>query len=159
MDPNQLQAIADRFQIEDVLARYCTALDSKRWAMLADVFAPDGVAEFGDLGGRHEGPHAIAEFVRSVLGGLDASQHLLGNEVVSVDGNRAVATCYFQAQHFLVSANGGNTYLVGGIYDDELVRTSEGWRIALRRLTPTWYDGNTGVVSEAAARLAAELQA
>jgi len=154
MDPIELQGIADRFQIEDVLARYCTALDSKQWEMLTEVFAPDGVAEFGDLGGRHEGPRSIAEFVSSILGGLDASQHLLGNEVVRVSGDRAKATCYFQAQHLLVSANGGNTYLVGGIYDDELVRTPEGWRIALRQLTPTWYDGNAGVFTEATARLA-----
>lgn len=156
MDTNDIQALSDRLEIVDVLTRYCTALDSRRWDLLADVFAPDGIAEFGDLGGRHEGPAAVAEFVRSVLGGLDASQHLLGNQVVRLDGDRAEATCYFQAQHLLVSANGGNTYLVGGTYDDELVRTPAGWRISLRRLTPTWYDGNAGVFTEAAARLAGE---
>jgi hypothetical protein len=154
MNPNELQVIADRIEIEDVLTRYCTALDSRRWDLLSEVFAPDGVAEFGDLGGRHEGPAAIGSFVASVLAGLDASQHLLGNEVVRVSGDRAEATCYFQAQHFLVSPNGGNTYLVGGTYDDELVRTPAGWRITLRRLTPTWYDGNAGVFTDAAARLA-----
>ncbi len=154
MEPDKLSAIVDRTEIVDVMTRYSTALDSRRWDLLEEVFAPDGVAEFGSLGGRHEGPGAIAAFVQTVLGGLDASQHLLGNQVVRLDGDRADATCYFQAQHMLVSANGGNTYLVGGTYDDEFVRTPSGWRIALRRLTPTWYDGNAGVFVEAAGRLA-----
>lgn len=147
-------AVADRLDIYEVLSRYSYALDSRDWDALADVFAADGVAEFGELGGRHEGPAAIASFVRSVLEGLDASQHLIGSQSAQVDGDRATARCYFQAQHVIVGASGGNCYLVGGTYEDELVRTPDGWRIALRRLVPSWYDGNAGVFTEAAARLA-----
>lgn len=153
-DMPDLRSLADHLEIRDVLTRYATALDSGEWELLSDVFTADGVAEFGDLGGRHEGVGAIAAFVRSVLEGLDASQHLIGNESVLLDGDRAKARCYFQAQHFVVSANGGNCYLVGGTYEDELVRTPAGWRISLRRLVPTWFDGNAGVVAEAAARAA-----
>lgn len=149
----RLAELVDRERIVDVLYRYATALDDRDWELLASCFTEDAVADFLELGGVNEGREAIVELCRSVLSGLDASQHLIGNPRVSLDGDRATATCYVQAQHLLVSASGGDTYLVGGTYRDRLLRTEHGWRIEHRTLEATWQDGNAGVFAEAAARL------
>jgi 3-phenylpropionate/cinnamic acid dioxygenase small subunit len=149
-----LQLIADRLAIVDVLHRYATGLDSRAWDLLASAFTEDGVADYGELGGVNRGPEAIVALCRGALQGLDASQHIIANEVIEVDGDTARARCYFQAQHVCVGTEGGDTYMVGGTYEDELVRTPEGWRIRHRTLVPSWTEGNPGVFEAGAARLA-----
>ena len=147
--------VQDHLDIVQLHHRYAWSLDHRDWAMLEDCFVPDGEVDYGALGGQLKGAAAIAEFCRQVLAGLDASQHLIGNTMVDVDGDRSTATCYFQAQHVFVSDNGANTYIVAGTYTDELVRSDGTWRIARRVLTPMWRDGNPNVFAEAAARSAA----
>jgi hypothetical protein len=56
----------------------------------------------------NDGREAIVERCQLALGGLDSSQHLLGNHWVEVDG-AARAGCHLQAQHYLVSPSGLNT--------------------------------------------------
>jgi hypothetical protein len=46
----------------------------------------------------------------------------------------------------LAGTEGGDNYIVGGTYEDRLVRTGAGWRIAHRVMTQTWTEGNPGVV-------------
>lgn len=144
----------DREQIEDLLVRYATALDSRDWELLAACFTADGVTDYGEFGGVNTGSAAIVALCRGVLAGLDASQHIITNMVIAAEGDTGTAVCYFQAQHVFRGTAGGDNYLVGGTYRDRLVRTSEGWRIAHRTLEPTWMDGNAAVFEAAAARLA-----
>lgn len=150
----RLQELEDRLAITDVLYQYATGLDSRDWDQLARCFTKDGVADFLEFGGVNEGREAIVALCSGVLAGLDSSQHLIGNPRVRLDGDRAEADCYFQAQHFLTSPAGGNTYSVGGRYADRLRRTEAGWQIEHRTLLCDWQDGNAGVFTEAAARLA-----
>ncbi len=151
----RLQALEDREQIRDQLVSYGLALDAHDWDRLRTVFAPDAVADYGELEGRNEGIDEIIAACHRALVGLDGSQHLIANLDVRVDGDSATATSYLQAQHYLVSASGVNTFVVGGTYRDELIRTPEGWRIRFRSLTPTWTDGNAAIFTEAYARLVA----
>lgn len=150
----RLGELEDRLAITDVLYQYATAIDTRDWDLLRICFTSDGVADFLEFGGVNEGRDAIVALCGGVLSGLDSSQHLIGNPRISLDGDRATSTCYFQAQHFLTSPAGGNTYLVGGRYADRHRRTEEGWQIEHRTLHGDWQDGNAGVFTEAAARLA-----
>lgn len=145
---------ADRRAIDDVLYRYAHALDFREWELMDEVFAPDAVADFLELGGVHEGREAIVSFVAAALTGLDATQHIIATPRVLLDGDRATATCYLQAQHVFRGAPGGDHFLVGGHYVDELVRTPEGWRITHRTLHMTWSEGNADVFAAGAERLA-----
>lgn len=148
-----LQQLADRREIDDVLFTYAQALDAHEWERLREVFTADAVADFLELGGANEGLEAITALVAGALGGLDASQHLIGTPTAVVDGDTATATCYLQAQHVFDGAEGGDQYLVGGTYVDKLVRTGEGWRIRHRTLHATWTAGNPDVFAAGAARL------
>jgi 3-phenylpropionate/cinnamic acid dioxygenase small subunit len=153
---DRIGRLEDRLEITDVLYQYATGLDNREWDVLADCFTDDATCDFLEFGGVNEGKEAIVALCSGVLSGLDSSQHLVGNPRVSLDGDRATSSCYFQAQHFLVSPGGGNAYLVGGRYEDRLRRTEAGWKIEFRTLYCTWQDGNAGVFTEAAARLAAK---
>ena len=140
------RTVADRLAIADLMALYCTALDSKDWRLLEQVFTPDAVCDYGATGVPH-GLDEITETVSRTLAPTDATQHLLGNVTAEVTGDTAVASAYLQAQHVRAGAEGGDTYLIGGRYDDELARTDAGWRITRRTLTRMWSTGNRGVVT------------
>jgi 3-phenylpropionate/cinnamic acid dioxygenase small subunit len=139
---NELQQLVDRAEISDLLAAYSTAIDTQDWAGLAAVFTPDAECDYGTLGNPH-GPDEIAGLVSRTLTGLDATQHLVGNVVVHVDGDRATAECYLIAQH----VRGDRHYLLGGRYSDRVVRTPQGWRIAHRTLHRGWATGDRSVLA------------
>lgn len=143
-DAPSLALLLDERAIVAVVTRYCRALDTKDWAALDTVFLPDADA---DLASTAEliGRDAIVQRIRTALSHLDDSQHLVGNHEVTVAGDTATHRCYLQAQHVRHAAVGGPNYLVGGRYEDRLVRTADGWRIAYRTLVVMWTDGNVAV--------------
>jgi 3-phenylpropionate/cinnamic acid dioxygenase small subunit len=139
-DPSRLRQ--DRQAIVDLTIRYTWALDTRHWDDLDEVFLPEATAHLTeDLTGRD----AIKQRIRRALEPLDASQHMISNHQVVVDGDRASCRCYLQAQHVRHAAPGSPNFIVAGRYEDQLVRTSHGWRIAHRALVIMWTDGNPSV--------------
>jgi SnoaL-like domain len=151
----RLAQLEDREEITDLLYRYSSAIDGRDWDLLRGCFVPDGTADYREFGAATEGIESVVAMCDRVLSGLDASHHLIGNPRITLEGDRATSTCYVQAQHFLASKMGANTLMAGGRYEDELVRTADGWRIVKRVMFTTWTTGNVGVFTEAAERLAA----
>ncbi len=142
-DETQTRALADHAAIVDLAVRYCWALDERNFDDLRQVFTPDATATLGGVD--CAGIDAIIERVDRALTPLDASMHLVGSHQVAVDGDRATARCYLHAQHVRRGTEGGDNFVVAGIYDDRLVRTADGWRIAHRTLSTVWTDGNPEV--------------
>ena len=60
--------------------------------------------------------------------------HRLTNQVITVDGDRAEARTYVDGLIMFGDAGSGVNAI--GFYDDDIVRTAAGWRIARRRFTP-----------------------
>jgi len=145
--PRNLEALLDERDICALLDRYAHALDEKDWSMLRTCFTEDAVALYGEALGRKDGYAAIEEACRGALERLDSSQHMLSNKEVVIDGDRATSRCYLQAQHTKAGTAGGDNLTIGGIYLDEIVRTSEGWRIAQRELRILWQEGNQAVLA------------
>ena len=139
-----VQALLDERDIVQVALRYCRALDTKNWALLDDVFVADATAELGSPV-QLVGIEAIRGRIRTALELLDDSQHLVGNHEVVLDGDTATHRCYLQAQHVRQAATGGPNYIVAGRYEDRVVRTDAGWRIAHRTLVVMWTEGNLAV--------------
>jgi 3-phenylpropionate/cinnamic acid dioxygenase small subunit len=142
---DELQDLRDRMAIGDLLARYSAALDQREWELLGEVFLPDATCDYGALG-HPRGIAGITALIRGTIGDLDATQHLVGNVVVRVDGDEATADCYLISQHIRAGTPGGDHYLLGGRYADRVVRTPAGWRIAHRTLHRMWTMGNREVV-------------
>lgn len=134
----------DRLEIIELTHRYCWALDSKDLDLLDTVFLPDATAELRSA--PLEGRDAIRARIRAAATALDATQHTVTNHMVTIDGDRATSRCYLHSQHVREGTEGGDLYVIAGRYEDELVRTPDGWRIAFRRLVGVWTDGNLAVV-------------
>ncbi len=139
-----IQTLLDERDIHQVVTRYCRALDTKDWAALDDVFAPDATGDLAS-GSTLVGIDAIRDRIRNALHLLDDSQHLVGNHEIAVDGDTATHRCYLQAQHVRRAAVAGPNYIVAGRYEDQLARTAVGWRITHRTLTVMWTEGNAAV--------------
>lgn len=145
-----VQGLADRAEIIDLCVRYARALDSRDWALLSTCFDPHVSVQYGGLG-PIEGFEAVEKVCRDALEPLAASQHLLGNFSVEVDGDDASCECYLQAQHVRPGLPGGDKYIVAGRYTDRLQRRPTGWRITQRKLDVVWTDGNSAVLGTSSA--------
>ena len=137
---------SDRSSIIDLAVRYTWALDTKDLEGLRDVFAPDATATL--RGVECEGVDQIIARIGGAILRLDHTQHLVGNHLVTVDGDGGTHRCHLQSQHVLAGCEGGDNYIVGGYYDDRVVRTTDGWRIAHRLMQQTWTEGNPSVVKK-----------
>ena len=137
-----MQMLVDRAAIVDITHRYCWALDTKDWAVLDTVFTPDATADLTvDLVGREQ----ILQRIKNALTPMDDTQHMVANHQIILDGDSATCRCYLQAQHVRKAAHGGPNFIIAGRYEDQLQRTSEGWRIVFRRLVVMWTEGNPAV--------------
>jgi hypothetical protein len=135
---------SDEQAIIDIAVAYTWALDTKQLAELRSVFTADATADLNGVA--CAGVDAIIARIERPLSRLDATQHLVGNHQVQIDGDTATHRCHLQSQHVKRGTAGGDNFLIGGVYEDRLARTPDGWRITHRTLTPVWTDGNPAVV-------------
>lgn len=123
----------DRQDISELLVRYATGIDRRDWALFRTVFTDDCELDYGEIGA-WKGVDAVAQFMEQVHAPAGHTMHRLSNQAITVDGDTAVARTYVDALIMI----GDNSNGVNGIgfYDDEIIRTVDGWRIARRRFTP-----------------------
>ena len=122
----------DEQQIGDVLVRYATGIDRRDWTLFRSVFTEDCELDYGDIGTWH-GADAVVDFMTAAHDMAGPTLHRITNAVVSVDGDAATARAYVDA--LIMAQDNSSGVNAAGFYDDELVRTAVGWRIARRRFT------------------------
>jgi hypothetical protein len=122
---------ADKERIAEVLIRYATGIDSKDWALLRSCWTEDVDADYGEVG-RFSGADAITDLMKRLHGAMGPTYHRLSNLAIAVDGERATARSYVHALLQAIADDAASWVEAVGHYDDELVRTADGWRIARR---------------------------
>ena len=127
-----LQEISDRIEIQDLLARYTHAIDRRDWDALDGVFTPDAHIDYSAMGGAAGGLAEIKEFLAGAMPMFENSQHLLGSSVVDIDGDTATARTICHNPMVLHGGDDPHLLVCGLWYQDKLVRTPAGWRIAER---------------------------
>ena len=112
----------DHVAISDLLARYCLLLDLDDVGGWVALFTPDASYEvYGRSFDGHDG-------LRRMLAGAPGGLHLGGPPVIEmVDDDHA------RTLHNLLFVDRTDGTSRGAVYDDDLVRTGDGWRIARRR--------------------------
>jgi hypothetical protein len=124
-----LQEISDRLEIADLVARYSTLVDGRRWDELDALFAPEAVLDYTATGAIRGTLPELKAFFAAMLPAFAATQHLTGAMTVVLDGDRATArTPCFNP----MVVDDEHVFFVGLWYDDVLVRTEGGWRFAER---------------------------
>jgi len=120
----------DHVEISQLLARYCLTLDHDDVDGWVALFTPDATYEvYGRVWDGHEG-------LRRMMTGAPGGLHLGGPPVIRMlDPDRA------ETRQNLLFVDRADGTLRGAVYTDELIRTSDGWRIARRRCQFITRDG------------------
>jgi 3-phenylpropionate/cinnamic acid dioxygenase small subunit len=151
-----LEELADWHAVHDLSLRYAEAVDQRNWPALRAVFTERVAVDFSSV--THSPPTgevAASEWVASVratIDGFTATQHLIGNHRIVLDGDRGRYGAYVQAQHWMAT---DRWYLVGGRYENVVRRDGGEWRISAITVHQQWDAGDRSLFREAA-RLVAE---
>jgi hypothetical protein len=138
-----LQEISDRIEIDDLLIRYTASIDGKDWELLDTVFTPDAQIDYVSSGGIAGAYPEVREWLGKALAIFPMTIHSITNSQIELDGDRATGRTLVSNPMQLPKPDGGSSiFTVYAYYHDELVRTAEGWRIAVRREEQLLLDGD-----------------
>jgi hypothetical protein len=119
--------VRDAETLRGLLAVFAAATDGRHWDVIRALLTPDAHG-YGVDGG----PEPIVARMQSHLGGVGATQHLLGNHRVQVEGDAARTLTYARVHHVGAGPMAGSFYECLGEYDDRWLRTAHGWQINRR---------------------------
>jgi len=125
-----LAEISDRLEIQQLLVDYSSAIDKRRFDDLDRVFTADAYIDYTAMGGIDGRYPEVKAWLAGVLPNFPAYYHMLGNFDVRIDGDTATSrTVCFNP----MKVNDDGQILFCGLwYDDEFVRTPQGWRMTRR---------------------------
>lgn len=134
---NSVDTTADVLAIHQLVALHGHLVDDRAHDRLGELFTPDAVYDVSALGqgvvhgldGFRALSESFADDERNPV-----AHHVTNVIVTSVDGDRAAV----RSKAFGVLRDGRTGSVV---YDDEVVRTADGWRIAARRVRPAQVPG------------------
>lgn len=145
-DPSRVVSVEDRLAVQELTARYAHYVDNGLGEAWASTFTPDGVLEYHGI--PVCGHEELAAFASQDLGFYPT--HFVGNSIMV-----QVAPDLIHARSMVVVAirskneapvvvhdmtiDAPTETLGVGVYDDEIVKTEQGWRFRFRRA------GSTGV--------------
>lgn len=132
----------DSAEIRDVIERYAAGADLRDPASVAALFTEDGVMEVWLEPGSgssivRSGRAEIAESI-GFLDRYRHTQHVIGNCVIEVTGDKAHGETHCTAHHVTGSGADGSDRTLYIRYSDDFVRVDGGWRIARRELRTQW---------------------
>lgn len=132
----------DYDEIEQLYARYNQGVDLRSAEMWLGVFADDGIFQFRDE--KYVGQTELAEYrsrtFARTAGGPDI-RHWNGSIVITPTPAGARGRAYWI---MLDVSSAVPTEVASGHYDDEFVKTPDGWRIKVR----TGYSDPTSVATQ-----------
>ncbi len=131
----------DTSAIIGIINLYGFAVDTQYWDLFDRIFTADVEADFSATAHWPD----RASFKRDFAlfhAPFDSTQHAMLNHLVRVDGDKAHAFTYGNWRLIRKAVDGDPRWDGTGWYDDELVRTAEGWRISRRVCRIIGWSGN-----------------
>ena len=133
------EEMSDRLELQDLLIRYSEAIDRREFDELDAIFVPDAYIDYRDTGGIDGQYPQIKEWLAETLPTyFERNAHMLGLPAIKLAGDTATARTFCFNPMVLKGAK-PKVMQVGVWYDDEFVRTADGWRIS-RRVEDKLYD-------------------
>ncbi len=155
------QDLMDRAHITDHVLKYATGIDRHQWDLYRSIFADTVLFDFSSWSGQPAAEMSADDWVagvRATLEPFDATQHVLTNFAIEIEGDDATCTCYMAAHHHLVEGDVREMHSIGGYYVHRLRRGNDpvdgGWLIHATQLNVTWEMGDRGLFERAALRSA-----
>ncbi len=130
----------DRFKIIETMNKYAIGIDTKDYSLFRSIFLDDvKVKVIFDPNWREEGEVSFnskedwVAYVKESIDQYRATQHMLGNPMISFDGEIAVVRTDLQATHYYIDNPEVKTVL-WGFYETHMVK-DQNWKIIKHILT------------------------
>ena len=140
-----LAALLDEREIIGVGLRYARSIDTRDLDGFLSCFTEDAAYGMGAL--RSRGHAEIGRTIHRASKQFSATQHVTTNFEVALDGDQAAMRSSYVATHVWRAKYDDPYFVMGGFYDDALVRTAHGWRISDRRLANVWITGDPAAIA------------
>lgn len=126
-----LEEISDRLEIQQLLVDYSTAIDTRRFDDLDNVFTEDAYIDYRAMGGIDGRYPEVKAWLAEVLPNFPAYSHMLGNLSITFSGDAAASRviCF---NPMVLGGDQKQVLFCGLWYDDEFIRTPQGWRLTRR---------------------------
>ena len=140
----RIQRLEDRNAISEAVITYATSIDRGDWDAFASVLTDPVHIDFSEAG-LPAADFARDDFVGFARKGLEVwttRQHLSPNHVVvldETDPDKALCQSYLYAQYHHPDAP---VFLMHGSYDNQMVRTADGWKITALTQHISWIEGD-----------------
>lgn len=133
-----LQEMSDRLEIQDLITRYAHCIDDSDWDGLDRVFTPDAIIDYTDVGGARGTLAETKAYLAQAMPAFPAFQHLSATSRLTLNGDTAKARTILFNPMVMERDGAPHVFFVGLWYNDELIRTEAGWRIARRTEEKCW---------------------
>jgi hypothetical protein len=138
------QSVADRSALRDLVDSYAHHVDRRDAGSVAALFTADGrlVSRLHNAAG--DAPivrRGRDEIAAALVAGLDrylATTHIVGGQVVTIDGDAATGDAVCLAHHLYESAGSRRMLVMAVRYTDTFARQPQGWGFAERQLHLDW---------------------
>lgn len=136
VNPERMQQLSDRAEIWDLMCSYSRAIDRLDIPAVRAVYAREAVDHHTGFDGSADD---FVAFVARALPHLGGTQHILGNHLVEIRGDEAVAETYATAVHWAEPFTDPSLNYTSGVrYIDHLVREDGRWVISERWAAREW---------------------
>ena len=148
--PN-LQIVADRLALQDLVQKYSRAIDRRDFALLRTLYHEDAIE---DHGGMFSGPaSAYIDWLPGALARNEATAHYILNTLFEIDGDRAEGEIYKINYHRSPPPDPVEI-ITGSRSHDRFERRDGVWRFSYRGIVIDWSNSrpvNPGAYAEFAA--------
>src|SRR5580704_10659333 len=141
---SSVQESLDRIEIMQTLYGWMSAQDRKDWAGL-HKFVTEESTFASPRFGLQKGPAQIEANVKRALSHIEKTLHIINNEIIEIDADKAKVTFYVNAHHFKSGTPGGEHFTNRSVHVDDLKRTADGWKIMHVQAKAWWGEGNPEV--------------
>ncbi len=134
-DLSRLKMAADKLACTELVAQVARAIDRRDADLLASIFHPDATDDHGLFSGTAA---EFIEWVMPLLATMKQTQHVIGQSLIEVAGDRAAGESYFIAHHTLPGPDGDVFMVAAGRYLDTFERRNGVWKILRRHAVYDW---------------------
>lgn len=132
-----LAELAEREAVGQLAKIYALGFDMRDYELSRSAFADDAV-HIGE-----KGPEPIDEYLPAtyqVAASFHATQHLISNQYIAINGDEATAWSYGIAHHKVAKGEARDELIAGVQYRDKCRKSSNGWLIVERSVFLQWLD-------------------
>jgi hypothetical protein len=133
--PEELSALVDENKIRNRIADVARGEDRRDAKAISAAFWPDATTDFGIFAGSFD------EYLAWVVPGspgIPVTQHVVGQTVIDLTGDVALAETHVSAYHRVDMGEDEHDVVISGRYLDRLEKRDGEWRIARRVMLYDW---------------------